>query len=81
MEGACALEQEEGFEVFSVCFNWLLSGLYSVKNKPFCKMNFALERGWVPVPFGPGGKDANRPASLLPQLGGRSSGNWGLYWF
>lgn len=44
-------------------------------------MNFALERGWVPVPFGPGGKDATRPASLLPQLGGRSSGNWGLYWF
>lgn len=55
--------------MFSVCFNWLLSGLYSVKNKPFCKMNFALERGWVPVPFGPGGRDANRPASPAPSGG------------
>lgn len=46
MKGACALEQEEGFKVFSVCFNWLLSGLYSVKKKkPFWQMNFVLEKG------------------------------------
>lgn len=31
VRGACVLEQE-GFKVFSVCFNWQLSGLYSVKN-------------------------------------------------
>lgn len=42
-------------------------------------MTFMLERGRVPVPFGPGGKV--QPGLLWsPQPWGRSSGNWGLFW-
>lgn len=43
-------------------------------------MNFMLERGRVPVPFGPGGKV--QPGLLWsPRIWGRrSSGNWGLFW-
>lgn len=42
-------------------------------------MNFMLERGRVPVPFGPGGK--MQPGLLWsPRIWGRSSGNWGLFW-
>lgn len=71
--------EQEGFKVFSVCFNWQLSGLYSVNKQPFCQMNFMLERGRVPVPFGPGGKV--QPGLLWsPQPWGRRSGNWGLFW-
>lgn len=44
-------------------------------------MNFALERGWVPVPFGLEEKMLMGLLDSLPQTWGRGSGNWGLYWF
>lgn len=75
------LKQEEGFKVFSVCFNWLLSGLYSVKTSLSVRRTVRLKGDGL---LYPSALEEKMLVGLLysfpPMLGG-SSGNWGLYWF